>query len=340
MKIPKARELPSGSWFIQLRLGGESISITEEDEDLCIAKAMAIKTGLIEAKRRPGDITVGKAMDDYINERSNILSPTTIRSYKHIRKFRFQGIIDEKAGSLTKSAIQAEINREATTIAYKTLKNAVGLLKAATSEHLTCDISRLTLPQKTKRDIPVYGTEALRKLFKAIEGDPAEAAVLLAAWLGLRRSEILGLKYEDFNREAGTVAIQRARVPDEKNNLVEKTTKTLGSTRVLPCPQIIFDKVGEGEGYIYDGHKQNYLRARLDRICKASGLPNMTIHGLRHTNASIMLALNIPDKYAMERGGWSSDQVMKGVYQHTIDEHREAANKAVDSYFKAIAEGD
>lgn len=340
MKVPEPRKLPSGNWFIQLRLGGESIPITDEDRDVCIAKAMGIKSGLIKERSKPKDITVGQAIDAYIKERENILSPCTIRSYKHIRKFRFQGIIDTKTSALTRAKIQNAINVDAAEVKPKTLKNAVGLIKAAITDYITCDISRLTMPAKEPREITIYDSDNLKKLFKAVENDPIELAILLAACLGLRRSEILGLKTEDFNKDNNTVTIHCARVPDAENNLVEKTTKTVKSTRTLPCPEFIMDKIPESEGFLYPDFKQNYIAARLERICKRNELPHITLHGLRHTNASIMLALNIPDKYAMERGGWSSNQTMKNIYQHTLNEHRIAADAAVNSYFNTIVNSD
>ena len=49
-----------------------------------------------------------------------------------------------------------------------------------------------------------------------------------------------------------------------------------------------------------------------------------------------MLSLNIPDKYAMERGGWSSNKTMKDIYQHTMDDGKKQAAAAIDQYFEGI----
>ena len=49
-----------------------------------------------------------------------------------------------------------------------------------------------------------------------------------------------------------------------------------------------------------------------------------------------MLALGIPDKYAMERGGWSTDKIMKSVYQHTFTAERKAVDEKVDDYFSSL----
>ena len=53
-------------------------------------------------------------------------------------------------------------------------------------------------------------------------------------------------------------------------------------------------------------------------------------------NASIMLKLGIPDKYAMERGGWITTHTLKKVYQHTFSDERIAVDDKIDSYFEEI----
>ena len=70
---------------------------------------------------------------------------------------------------------------------------------------------------------------------------------------------------------------------------------------------------------------------RLKKMIKENDI-DMTFHDLRHLNASIMLMLGVPDKYAMERGGWATDSVLKSVYQQTFSSER----KKIDSYFNSI----
>lgn len=58
----------------------------------------------------------------------------------------------------------------------------------------------------------------------------------------------------------------------------------------------------------------------------------MTFHDLRHVNASIMTILNVPDKYAQERGEWKTDNIMKSTYMQTFSEQRKEVDKQVDNY--------
>lgn len=98
MKVPKARRLPSGMWFIQLRLGGESIPITTRTEKECIRQAQYAKAEYLAGKRapkkkEPDTPTLSESIDHYIQERKNVLSPSTIRGYRYIQRNRFKGIM-------------------------------------------------------------------------------------------------------------------------------------------------------------------------------------------------------------------------------------------------------
>ena len=77
------------------------------------------------------------------------------------------------------------------------------------------------------------------------------------------------------------------------------------------------------------------LYSRYTKLMKKHHI-NITFHDLRHLNASIMLMLGIPDKYAMERGGWSTDCILKSVYQQTFSSERKKIDKIIDSYFNGI----
>ena len=107
--------------------------------------------------------------------------------------------------------------------------------------------------------------------------------------------------------------------------------------RTLPCPDFILDLVPEtpADVPIYSEGKQNRILHRLKRICAKNSLPDINLHGLRHSNASAMLTI-MPDKYAMARGGWSSNNTMKQIYQHRFDAKQTEYNRAIDNHFAAL----
>lgn len=77
------------------------------------------------------------------------------------------------------------------------------------------------------------------------------------------------------------------------------------------------------------------IRKHLKKLADANGY-TLTFHDLRHLNASVMLALSVPDKYAMECGSWSTNTTLKNVYQHTFSEERKHVDEQIDDYFNAI----
>ena len=354
MKIPTAKQLPSGKWFIQLRIDGQSIPITEEDEDVCIAKAMAIKTGLIKAKTRPESKTLGAAVDDYIESRSNIISPATLKGYKSCRKHRFKDLMCKSLSTITPRMVQMTVNNELkterhasgkngslnkkTTLSNKTVINAFGLIRTVLTAETDINLSKITLPQKPATGGKTLTPEEIGTLIHAVKGDQIELSVLLAVWLGLRRSEIAALQKSDFDFRYKTVNIHAALVQNEKNEWVEKGTKTQTSNRALACPEYILARVKPlGDGRILSLHP-NTLYRNLKKVCRRVGLPDMRFHDLRHSAASMMLLLGVPDKYAMERGGWASKQTMTGRYQHTIAGEARTFGDIIDNYYYSLIE--
>lgn len=77
----------------------------------------------------------------------------------------------------------------------------------------------------------------------------------------------------------------------------------------------------------------------MEKGARKNNIPHITFHDLRHVNASVMHLLGIPDKYAMERGGWKTEKTMKAVYQNVFSDERLKVDKKVNTYFEDIVEG-
>lgn len=76
------------------------------------------------------------------------------------------------------------------------------------------------------------------------------------------------------------------------------------------------------------------IRNSFYRLLKKNGIQQFSVHSLRHANAAIMLKLGVPNKYAQERGGWSTDSVLKTVYQYTMQDKMKEVNQSVNAYFE------
>lgn len=336
MKTVKARLLPSGKWFCRVRVDGKDICITRFTEKEAIAEAMAIKAGTKDAYR-PENITLYKAIDRYIEDRNAILSPSTIRGYRTIQRNRLQQIMELPLPKITTQAVQRAINEDAKECSWKTINNSLGLVSGVLG-YYGVKIGNLTMGEDPYKEKEIYTDEELVALLTHLQGSNVEIEALLALWLGLRWSEIAGLKWEDIDFSIGVVMIHEALVPNEHNKIVSKGTKTAKSTRKIICPEYILEllKTRPKEGkYVVSVCSQTALR-RLEKVCNNANVPYYGFHRLRHQNSSVMALLNIDPKYAMDRGGWSSTKVMHQVYTHTMDAGRQLVANKMDSYFSSF----
>lgn len=345
-KLPTPQRLPSGQYRCQVMVAGKRVSVVDADPDVCQAKAVALRAGLIEQVETPKDhITLDAAISKYIEERRAVLSPATIMGYKGIQKNRFESLMRARVRDIDKAALQKAISDDAKTCSAKTLKNSIGLVAAVLSDYKDINTKGLKYPQKRAKEHAYLDATQIVELITACQGNIAEIPILLAVWLGLRRSEIMGLQWESIDFCEKKLKIEHALVPNENGEYVEKSElKNASSRRVLSCPDYILAKL---ESYQPDISKRNGRVFKMDpsviynnlkKISERSGIPFVGVHGLRHTNASVMLSLGIVDKIAMKRGGWATDNTMKSVYQHVFSSDRDTADDMINAYFYSIVD--
>lgn len=341
--MANAKRLPSGSWRV-LAYGGKDEngkkiykSFTAPTKRQAEKDALNwVETKQINDRINDKGFTVKKAMLAYIAESRARLSPTTIITYTKTAENHFADLRDIPLDKLTVSHVRAAAQIEMQNYAPKTVHNDIGFLLTVLKRYKPELTVSLKLPEvyPTVKDIPL--DDDLKAIIEGAQNTLLELPVLLGAWLGLRMSEIRGLKYKDIKN--GKLTVCRA-VVDGENGAVEKSTKTKSSVRVLPLPEKIEALIGKGEP---EDHivtlSSRAIYHRFVRLCERLGLPHYTFHSLRHANATIMLDAGIPDKYIKERGGWGSD-IYKRRYQHTTAQGDAAAAAAVDSAFKKIMQG-
>ena len=315
MNVPKPRKLDSGSWFIQLRLGGESIPVTAASEKECVRAAQLIKAEYQAGKRKVShdSITLSEAIEQYVEAKRGVLSPATIRGYECIKKNRFQAYMKKP---LKKIDWQAVVSAEAQLCSAKTLKNSWGLIASAVKS-AGYPVPDVTLPQVILRDEPYLEPTQIPTFVKAIHGQPCEIPALLAL-CSLRRSEICALTWEDIDLEKKRIHVAGAVVADEHQKFVVKETNKNQSSRryvpiMIPELQTALEAVEDKTGSIYSGNP-NTIYNQINRICRTNALPEIGVHGLRRSFASLAYHLHIPERIAMRIGGWSDAVTMHRIY--------------------------
>lgn len=317
MKKPVARKLPSGAWMCRVRVDGQDICITREKPELAEAEALAIKTGIIDGEKKPKRKTLTKAIDEYIEVRRNIISPSTIRGYKIIQDNRFQSMMSKDITIVTQEQWQRAVNAEAKRLSPKTLANSWRFLASVIAEATGKTIT-VQLPQIVPNERPWLTPEEIPTFVAAVKGTRVEIPALLAL-SSLRCSELLDLKWENIDLQKKVIHVTGSAVLDENGDLIHKrTNKNNTSRRTVPIipPLLAALQAAPRNGEYVVTYKSGALYNAINRVCDANGLPRVGIHGLRHSFASLAFHLNMPEKVAMQIGGWANDQTMRKIYTH------------------------
>lgn len=330
IKIPTPRKRGQ-KWYVDLRR--EGVTVIENTEAEAKAKAVAIRAGFVDVKKRPSAVTLEKAIDNYIEVRSNVLSPSTLVGYKSVKKNRFKSVMQCPVADI--KDWQGVINAEAAICSPKTVKNAWGLIRPAI-EAAGVELPKVKLPQLVPKE-PVFLTpEQIGVFVTAVKGTPVEIPALLGLH-SLRRSEIAALDWANIDLRNRIIKVSGAVVPGENWTLVEKpTNKNSASTRTVPImiPELydalkaVPDKTGKVVtcyiSTIYDW---------VNKVCDENDLPRLGVHGLRHSFASLAYHVRMSEQAAMQIGGWSDYATMRKIYTHLSAQDINAAANSMSKFY-------
>jgi integrase len=155
------------------------------------------------------------------------------------------------------------------------------------------------------------------------------AAVLLAAWCGLRRGEVLGLYWEDVDLAAGTVTVRRSRVELLTGKAFDGPPKTAAGSRTVNVPPHVLPVLAEhmdtwaGDRRVFVGRtgqpmRGDAVRQAFSRARDRAGMEGFTFHDLRHTGQTLAAAAGATLKDLMKRLGHSSTAAATR-YLHAVD---------------------
>jgi integrase len=207
-------------------------------------------------------------------------------------------------------------------------------------------------PRPRKPQIQAFNREQARIFLDTVRGDRLRALYVLALCSGLRRGELLGLRWEDVDLDLGTLAVRNSLVK-VKGGWALSETKTASSRRVVKLPSLaveglsqhrlrqVEEKLAAGPawqelGFVFttrigtpiDG---NNLYREFKQILKAADLPVIPFHGLRHSAATLMLALGVQPKVVAEMLGHSRISVTMDTYSHVLPHLQEEAAAKMDA---------
>ena len=339
----KAKKLPSGNYRSVVSYKGadgvrHQASFTAQTK----REAECMAADFEKEKERLSDCrawTLGEAIDRYIDLKRSVLSQTTIHDYERIRRMCFQSIMDLPLkrinGFVLSQAVLEEQKRSTphgNTRSPKSVRNAYGLVSATLHKFMPNATYSVDMP-RTARQIRTLPHPV--DIYNAVRGSDIELACLLAMWLSFSQSEVRGLtKSKSIDGDYITIREVLVRVGGE--DIRKPLAKTDTRLRRHHLPPYIKELIGQVDGDIIVPYLPSYLLKKLKRLLKKNNVPEISFHTLRHVNASVLAGvLRIPDKYIMDRSGWSTDVTMKRIYLETFSEERVNVDKKVDDYFES-----
>ncbi|HJC24970.1 MAG TPA: site-specific integrase [Candidatus Eisenbergiella merdavium] len=335
--MAKAKKLPSGSWRCQVydytdeagkRHYKSFTALTRKE-----AEYLAADFAMSKKEKSGSSKTFGEALDDYISRRSAVLSPRTIMDYQRIRKYDVQSLMEVPVCEITQEMVQAAINEDAKIHSPKTVRNNHGLISAV----LRCERPNFALntalPKKVRPDLYVPSDEDVRRLMQAVAGTDMELPILLAAFGPMRRGEICALDSRDIS--GNIVHVCRNMVITAEGKWIIKAPKSYAGDRYIDFPDFVAAKWKGISGKITH-LTPDQITNNFSRVLRHAEITHFRFHDLRHYSASVQHALGIPDAYIMQRGGWSSDGVLKNVYRHAMNDRQEDMNRIANAHFERL----
>lgn len=252
-------------------------------------------------------------VDEYIRSKSNVLSPTTIISYRQLLRAMPERL-NVNINDLTQFDIQSAVNEYAVTHSPKTVKNFHGLISSVLKMFRPNMSLHTTIPKGKPREVTIPNHEDISRILKAVEGTEYHIPFQLGC-LGLRKGEILALTIDDLDGDCLTINKTMV-ISEEGGYQIKDMPKTVTSVRRVYIPDALASEIRE-RGHIYEGFPGQLLKA-LHRTQDELGIPRCRFHDLRHYFASYAHSLGMSDADIMEMGGWKTDSIMKTVYRHAM----------------------
>ena len=165
----------------------------------------------------------------------------------------------------------------------------------------------------------------------AANNDPFFIAWVIMLCCGLRRGEMLGLRWDDIDWQRQFMTVQRQKITVDGNMMVTRP-KTRNSVREIPLDDHIIALLRlhkTGDGFILEGVTAKTLHDGLDRAIRAAEVPRVTLHGLRHTMAATAAGEGVPVKILQKLMGHAHYQTTADIYAHVDQQPRRQAAKQI-----------
>ena len=320
----------SGNYRIRHMVDGKMYSVTVPFKPSQKRAEEIIREKILDTQSKECRelMTFETAGEKYIQAKSNVLSPATIRGYHTILRNLPEYFLNMQLSDIDDYELQKLINSLSAEHTPKSVRNNYAFIRSTIRLFYPKSDISATLPQKRHIEPHIPSYDDVMMLLDASRNTEYFCVIYLAI-LGLRRSEICALTLDDLDMD-NNLHITKALVPSDDGYTLKQTTKTDESYRTIILPKDLANAIRE-QGYIFKYQPQaidQYIRRTLPKL----GIEQFSVHKLRHFFCSYAHNLGYSDAQIQKMGGWaSSSDIMKRVYRHALDE--ESAKKKLSEDF-------
>ena len=297
-------------------------------------------------------MTLSEWLDKWLEDMADTLRPNTLRNYRsYIENHVRPSLGDKQLTRITPKDVQRFYEKLNDTLASGTVRRIHttlhGALKAAQQAHLIASnpTEQIIAPKFSYRVKQILTDEQLDVFMKVIAEDEIWCDFFYTELTtGLRRGEICGLKWEDFDEVAGTLKVCRTVYRKEGGGLIAGDTKTYAGTRKIVLPASTVQVLHERKkSALTEWIFPNPLKpeqptnpdtaySHLKSLLKRAGLPSIRFHDLRHTFATHALASGVDVKTLSGILGHTRAAFTLDTYTHTTGDMQKRASEVVGDF--------
>lgn len=304
--------------------------------------------------------TVAQYLDVWLAQVQHEVEPSSLVRYERVvRTLLKPGLGEMQVARLTAQHVQtfyANMLKAGTSVSNVRYAHVVlhVVLDTAVRIGLTsrnvADI--VDVPRLRRREMTPFTEEQARAFLEACIGHPYEALFVLALATGMRRGELLALKWDDIDFDTASLQVQRTLQKSLRGYVFAKPKTTRSRRRIALSATVLAAlkrhraqqaetrlKLGDAwtdldlvfpsaVGRMYE--PSNFVRYQFKPIIKRTGLPNVRLHDLRHTAATLLLAKGVNPKVVSEMLGHSNVSITLNVYGHVLPHMQQEAADLMD----------
>ena len=340
VKLPKITRTKSGKYQAKLYDGlidgkPHYTSFTDADYNNLLMRMSAHKASRTADTAFSAD-TLRSYAQKHINAQTNVLSPATVDGMRAYLRMDIP-IWEMKASAITSDELQKTSNQLATSYCPLVVRHCVSFMIHILSERFPDRKYTVTYPKAMPRQTRVPTEDEISRTLELAKGTPMYIPILLGACLGMRISEVLGLRWDRVDLKNGTIRIDQTLITIPSGRIVKspKSVASVRTVRLFPAVEQALKKEPRDGSYVVN-LTHDTIRKNLYRLQDALGIERFRFHDLRHYCVSVMLSLGVPKNYIAAYVGHESETMIDQVYGHIMETKKTAVEDQLEQYFSAV----